>query len=174
MIERIVLGGGCFWCIEAVFSNVKGVIFAKSGYSGGARANPTYESVCTGVSGHAEVVDIKYDSSVISLEKIIEIFFVVHNPTTLNQQGADRGTQYRSVIYFENKSQKEIILSSIKKAQNNFNDKIVTEVSPLGDVFEAEAYHQNYYALNSSQPYCKIVIEPKLQKYVRNFKDQLL
>jgi methionine-S-sulfoxide reductase len=169
MIERIVLGGGCFWCIEAVFSNVKGVISAKSGYTGGARANPTYESVCTGVSGHAEVVDIKYDSSVISLEKIIEIFFVVHNPTTLNQQGADRGTQYRSVIYFENKSQKEIILNSIKKAQNNFNDKIVTEVSPLGDVFEAEAYHQNYYALNSSQPYCKMVIEPKLQKYMRNF-----
>ncbi len=162
--ERLVLGGGCFWCIEAVFADIKGILSAVSGYTGGHRANPTYESICTGVSGHAEIVDISYDADIISMSELLEIFFVVHNPTTLNQQGADKGTQYRSVIYYKDAEEKQVIMDAIKKAQEDFTDKIVTEVSELEDVYEAEAYHQNYYKLNSSQGYCQVVIAPKLQK----------
>ncbi len=142
-IERLVLGGGCFWCVEAVYSNVKGVLSAVSGYTGGARANPSYESVCTGATGHAEVVDIEFDEDIITREELLNIFFGVHNPTTLNQQGADRGTQYRSVVYYEDSKQKEVVLSAISKAQESFRDKIVTEVSLLPKVFPAEGYHQN-------------------------------
>ncbi len=171
--ERIVLGGGCFWCIEAVYRNVKGVLSAVSGYAGGKRPNPSYEQVCTGVSGHAEIVDISYDADVISLSEILEIFFVIHDPTTLNQQGADKGTQYRSVIYYENDAQKKVIEQSIEKAQKNYTDKIVTEVSPLPEVYLAEPYHQNYYNLNSSQGYCQVVIAPKLQKFMTTFPDKL-
>ena len=162
--ERLVLGGGCFWCIEAVFADIKGILSAVSGYTGGHRANPTYESICTGVSGHAEIVDISYDADIVSMSELLEIFFVVHNPTTLNQQGADKGTQYRSVIYYKDEAEKQVIMDAIKKAQEDFTDKIVTEVSELEDVYEAEAYHQNYYKLNSSQGYCQVVIAPKLQK----------
>jgi len=171
--ERLVLGGGCFWCVEAVFANVKGVFSAVSAYTGGLRANPSYESICTGVSGHAEVIDISYDSDIISMAELLEIFFVVHNPTTLNQQGADKGTQYRSVIYYEEEQEKEVILSAITKAQSDFNDKIVTEVSELGEVYKAEAYHQDYYKLNSSQGYCQAVIAPKLQKFMTTFPQML-
>jgi peptide-methionine (S)-S-oxide reductase len=171
--ERLVLGGGCFWCVEAIYSNVKGVLSAISGYTGGARANPTYENVCSGATGHAEIVDITYDADIISLEDLLKIFFVVHNPTTLNQQGADRGTQYRSVIYYGNEEEKEQIEKSIALAQKDFNDKIVTEVSPLGVVYPAEGYHQNYYALNSAQGYCQVVIAPKLQKFMLTFPDKL-
>ena len=171
--NRLVLGGGCFWCIEAVYSNVKGVLSAISGYTGGARPNPSYESVCTGVSGHAEIVDIEYDSDIISLDELLDIFFLIHNPTTLNKQGADQGTQYRSVIYYEDNEQKSKILDFINKIQNNFNDKIVTEVSELGAVYQAESYHQNYYKLNSSQGYCQVVIAPKLQKFMTVFPDKL-
>ncbi|MBA3026181.1 MAG: peptide-methionine (S)-S-oxide reductase MsrA [Sulfurimonas sp.] len=171
--ERLVLGGGCFWCVEAIYSNVKGVLSAISGYTGGARANPTYENVCSGATGHAEIVDITYDADIISLEDLLKIFFVVHNPTTLNQQGADRGTQYRSVIYYGNEEEKEQIEKSIALAQEDFNDKIVTEVSPLGVVYPAEGYHQNYYALNSAQGYCQVVIAPKLQKFMLTFPDKL-
>ncbi len=171
--ERLVLGGGCFWCVEAVFANVKGVFSAVSAYTGGLRANPSYESICTGVSGHAEVIDISYDSDIISRSELLEIFFVVHNPTTLNQQGADKGTQYRSVIYYEEEQEKEVILSAITKAQSDFNDKIVTEVSELGEVYKAEAYHQDYYKLNSSQGYCQAVIAPKLQKFMTTFPQML-
>ncbi|MBU1216509.1 peptide-methionine (S)-S-oxide reductase MsrA [bacterium] len=171
--ERLVLGGGCFWCVEAIYSNVKGVLSAISGYTGGARANPTYENVCSGATGHAEIVDITYDADIITLEDLLKIFFVVHNPTTLNQQGADRGTQYRSVIYYGNEEEKEQIEKSIALAQKDFNDKIVTEVSPLGVVYPAEGYHQNYYALNSAQGYCQVVIAPKLQKFMLTFPDKL-
>ncbi len=171
--ERIVLGGGCFWCIEAVYRNVKGVVSALSGYAGGRRANPSYEQVCTGVSGHAEIVDITYDADIISLAEILDIFFVIHDPTTLNQQGADKGTQYRSVIYYENDAQKNVIEQSIEKAQQNYTDIIVTEVSPLPEVYPAEAYHQNYYNLNASQGYCQVVIAPKLQKFMLNFPDKV-
>jgi methionine-S-sulfoxide reductase len=168
-MAKIVLGGGCFWCIEAVYRRVKGVLSAKSGYSGGARANPSYQQVCTGVSGHAEIVEIEYDEDLISLGEILEIFFVIHDPTTLNRQGADQGTQYRSVIYYDSDEEKAVILQEIEKAQENFSDKIVTEVSPLGEVYIAEEYHQNYYNLNSSQGYCQVVIAPKLQKYIAKF-----
>jgi len=171
--QRLVLGGGCFWCIEAVYTNVKGVLSAVSGYAGGARPNPTYENICTGATGHAEVVDIEYDSDVISLNELLDIFFLVHNPTTLNQQGADKGTQYRSVIYYENDKQKNSILESIAKVQTNFNDKIVTEISELPEVFKAENYHQNYFKLNSSQGYCQAVIAPKLQKFMTTFPQLL-
>ena len=118
--ERVVLGGGCFWCTEAVYTNVKGVTSVVSGYAGGARPNPSYEQICTGVSGHAEIIDIAYDGEVISLDELLDIFFVVHNPTTLNQQGADKGTQYRSVVYYENKEQKEIIVKNIEKKSRKF------------------------------------------------------
>ena len=171
--ERLVLGGGCFWCIEAVYNNVKGVESAISGYAGGLRPNPSYESVCTGVSGHAEIVDVIFDSEVITKSELLDIFFVVHNPTTLNAQGADRGTQYRSVIYYQNEEEKEVILASIKKHQVEFGDKIVTEVSELPEVYPAEAYHQNYYAGHSSEGYCQMVIAPKLQKFMTKFPEKL-
>ncbi|MFA6196788.1 MAG: peptide-methionine (S)-S-oxide reductase MsrA [Sulfurimonas sp.] len=171
--ERLVLGGGCFWCVEAVYSNVKGVISALSGYTGGTRANPTYEGVCTGVSGHAEIVDIGFDGDVVSREELLDIFFAIHNPTTLNQQGADKGSQYRSVIYYENDAQKDVILGAIAKAQKNYPDTIVTEVSRLGEVYPAENYHQNYFQRNPSQGYCQAVIVPKLQKFMMNFAKNL-
>ena len=171
--KRIVLGGGCFWCIEAVYRNVKGVLSAVSGYAGGARKNPTYENICSGATGHAEVVDIHYDGDVVSLEDILDIFFEVHNPTTLNAQGADKGTQYRSVIYYSNESEKEFIENSIKKHQKDFAQKIVTEVSPLPEVYPAEAYHQDYYNQNKSQGYCQVIIAPKLQKFMTKFSDKL-
>ncbi|MBA1437661.1 MAG: peptide-methionine (S)-S-oxide reductase MsrA [Epsilonproteobacteria bacterium] len=173
MEKRIVLGGGCFWCIEAVYRNVKGVISAVSGYTGGVRANPAYENVCSGATGHAEVVDITYNDEVISLEEILDIFFAIHDPTTLNAQGADKGTQYRSVIYYGDEDEKKIIENSMAKHQQNFADKIVTEVSPLGEVYPAEAYHQNYYNLNPMQGYCQVVIAPKLQKFMTKFPEYL-
>ena len=172
-LKKLVLGGGCFWCVEAVFSNVKGVIKALSGYAGGARKNPSYEQVCTGVSGHAEVVEIEYDDAIITMQELLDIFWEIHDPTTLNAQGADRGTQYRSVIYYEDEAQKEIILDSIKKASLKFRDKIVTEVSPLPIFYVAEAYHQNYFARNPNQGYCQVVIAPKLQKFMTHFPEKL-
>lgn len=171
--NRLVLGGGCFWCVEAVFSNVKGVLSATSGYTGGLRANPTYENICTGATGHAEIVDIRYDESIISLNELLDIFFEIHNPTTLNSQGADRGTQYRSVIYYETDKIHEEINAFIYKMQKSVDGVIITEVSELGDVFPAEGYHQNYYKLNSSQGYCMAVIEPKLQKFMTKFPQNL-
>ena len=171
--ERLVLGGGCFWCVEAVFSDVKGVLSAVSAYTGGARPNPSYQNVCTGATGHAEVVDIVYDSEVISLTELLDIFFVIHDPTTLNAQGADKGTQYRSVIYYADEEEKKVILAVIKREQENFSAKIVTEVSEIGDVYPAEDYHQNYYKLNQSQGYCQVVIAPKIQKFMTKFPDKL-
>ncbi|MEA2073667.1 MAG: peptide-methionine (S)-S-oxide reductase MsrA [Campylobacterota bacterium] len=173
-LSRVVLGGGCFWCTEAVFLNVKGVKSVVSGYAGGNRPNPNYEMICTGVSGYAEIIDISFDSEVITLSELLDIFFVIHDPTTLNQQGADRGTQYRSVIYYTSSLEKEVIEESILRNQKNFPEGIVTEISPLPEVvYPAEAYHQNYYALNSSQGYCQVVIAPKLQKFMTTFPDKL-
>lgn len=171
--ERLVLGGGCFWCIEAVFENVKGVLSSVSGYTGGERKNPTYENVCSGATGHAEVVDIEFDADIISRDELLDIFFAVHNPTTLNQQGADIGTQYRSVVYYENDEQKEVILKAVEKAQKNYEQKIVTEVSPLQEVYPAEEYHQHYFKKNPSQGYCQAVIAPKVNKLIANFRDKL-
>jgi len=171
--ERLVLGGGCFWCIEAVYSDTKGVLSAFSAYTGGLRPNPTYQNICTGATGHAEVVDVSYDSDVITLEELLDIFFVIHDPTTLNAQGADRGTQYRSVIYYSSEEEKETIVNSIQKHQSKFRDKIVTEVSEIGDVFQAEEYHQNYYKLHASEGYCQVVIAPKIQKFMTHFSDKI-
>ena len=171
--ERLVLGGGCFWCVEAVFANVKGVLHAISGYAGGKRPNPTYENVCSGATGHAEVVDIVFDADTISRQELLEIFFAIHTPTTLNAQGADKGTQYRSVVYYANEEEREIIRHAIEKAQEAYADPIVTEVSSLPEVYPAEDYHQNYYKLNPMQGYCQVVIRPKLEKFIRNFPEKL-
>jgi len=170
-MQRLVLGGGCFWCTEAVFVDVKGVKEVVSAYAGGARPNPTYENICTGATGHAEVIDIKYDSDIVTLDALLDIFFAVHNPTTLNQQGADRGTQYRSVVYYEDDEQKETILDSIEANQKSFRDKIVTEVSELPTVYKAEEYHQNYFKRNPNQGYCQAVIVPKVQKLMSSFPE---
>ncbi|MEA3371547.1 MAG: peptide-methionine (S)-S-oxide reductase MsrA [Campylobacterota bacterium] len=173
-MKNLVLGGGCFWCIEAVYNRVKGVESALSGYAGGHRPNPSYQSICTGVSGHAEIVDIRYDDEVITLKELLDIFFVVHNPTTLNAQGADKGTQYRSVIYYENAEEKALIDESIVEHQAEFDDKIVTEVSKLPEVYPAEDYHQNYYDGHSQEGYCQVVIAPKLQKFMTKFPQKLV
>jgi peptide-methionine (S)-S-oxide reductase len=173
ILEKALLGGGCFWCIEAVYNRVIGVHSALSGYAGGARPNPSYEQVCTGVSGHAEVVEIIFDPSVISYEEILAIFWEIHNPTTLNAQGADKGTQYRSVIYYVDEKQKEQALASIEDAQKSFKDTIITELSPLPEFFTAEHYHQNYYSEHPTQGYCYTVIAPKLEKFMKKFRDRV-
>ena len=172
-MKKIVLGGGCFWCIEGVFCRVIGIDSAVSGYGGGKRPNPTYEQICTGVSGHAEVVTLTYDENFISLENILEIFFTIHNPTTLNAQGADKGTQYRSVIYYDNDEEKEIIENYIVKIQSEFSEKIVTEVFSLPTIYKAESYHQDYYNLNQSQGYCQVVIAPKVAKFMQKFPQKV-
>ncbi len=155
--ERITFGGGCFWCIEAVFQRLKGVTSVVSGYAGGKVENPTYKQVCTGETGHAEVVQIEFQPSVVSYDKLMEVFWAAHDPTTLNRQGADVGTQYRSVVFFENERQKAIAEKSKATAQKDFMAPIVTEISPMPKFYKAEDYHQNYYN-------CSVVITPKLQK----------
>lgn len=164
-LEVATFGGGCFWCTEAVFQEVKGVEKVVSGYSGGnAPGKPTYREICSGLTGHAEVIQITYDPSVISYEYILLIFMTTHDPTTLNRQGADRGTQYRSVIYYHNEKQKasaELVKDQVAKY---YEDPIVTEISPLDVFYEAEAEHQNYYRENQAQGYCSFVITPKLTK----------
>ena len=171
-MEKGLLGGGCFWCIEAVYNRVEGVKSAISGYAGGARKNPSYEQVCSGATGHAEVVEITYDPSVISYEEILEIFWAIHDPTTLNAQGADRGTQYRSVIYYYDEIQKGKAEKSILQAQKNLNDPIVTELSPAPEFYEAEEYHQNYYNEHPTQGYCYAVIAPKIEKFIKKFGEK--
>ncbi len=172
-MEKALLGGGCFWCIEAVYNRTNGVSSAISGYAGGARQNPSYEQVCTGATGHAEVVEITYDPSVIRYEEILDIFWAIHNPTTLNSQGADRGTQYRSVIYYVDEDQKAKALASISEAQKGWDDPIVTELSPAPEFYPAEAYHQNYYSEHPTQGYCYAVIAPKIQKFMTKFGDKV-
>lgn len=172
-MERALLGGGCFWCIEAVYNRVKGVQSAISGYAGGARKNPSYEQVCTGATGHAEVVEITYDPAVISYEEILKIFWAIHDPTTLNAQGADKGTQYRSVIYYLNDEQKAKALASIAQAQDAWGDPIVTELSPAPEFYAAESYHQNYYNEHPTQGYCHVVIAPKIEKFMKKFGDKI-
>lgn len=163
--ERITFGGGCFWCIEAVFQRLKGVTSVVSGYAGGKVENPTYKQVCTGETGHAEVVQIEFQPSVVSYDKLMEVFWAAHDPTTLNRQGADVGTQYRSVVFFENERQKAIAEKSKATAQKDFMAPIVTEISPMPKFYKAEDYHQNYFNLNGARNgYCSVVITPKLQK----------
>jgi len=170
---KALLGGGCFWCIEAVYNRVKGVKSALSGYAGGAMPNPTYKAVCTGATGHAEVVQITFDPSVVTFEELLDIFWTIHDPTTLNRQGADVGTQYRSVIYYYDEAQKEAAKASAAKAQEGLRDPIVTELSPAPEFFLAEEYHQRYYDLNPTQGYCQVVIAPKVQKFMTKFIDKL-
>lgn len=162
--ESIVLGGGCFWCIEAVYKRRDGIISAVSGYAGGAIPAPTYEQVCTGTTGHAEVVRVTFEPSVVSLREILDLFFRAHNPTTLNRQGADVGTQYRSVIFYEDEAQVPAIRDAIAEAQGDFDDPIVTEVQPAPTFYRAEDYHQDYFDRNPFAGYCRVVIRPKLQK----------
>ena len=173
-IETAIIGGGCFWCTEAVFQEIKGVEKVVSGYSGGTvPGKPTYREICSGLTGHAEVVEVTFDSSIISFEEILIIFMTTHDPTTLNQQGADRGTQYRSVIFYQNEDQKRISEKVIKQLSNSYEDKIVTEISELTVFYIAEAEHQNYYKENSKQGYCSYVITPKLNKLRKLHVDKL-
>jgi peptide-methionine (S)-S-oxide reductase len=173
--ETITLGGGCFWCTEAVFEDLKGVEKVESGYSGGTVPNPTYEQVCTGKTGHAEVSQITFDPKVISLKDILGVFFMVHNPTTLNRQGNDVGTQYRSVIFCRDAEQKAAAQQAIKDiaAANIWDGHIVTEVSPFKAFYRAEDYHQEYFRLHGSQPYCQIIIAPKVAKFREHFRSLL-
>ena len=173
--EIATLGAGCFWCVEAIFERVNGVEEVLSGYSGGKIANPTYREVSSGLTGHAEVVQVKFNPSVISYAKILEIFFKTHNPTMLNRQGADVGTQYRSVIFYhtdEQKSVAEDVKNMLSRAAI-WNDPIVTEISPFTKFYKAEDYHQNYLENNTKQPYCQMVILPKIDKFEKLFEDYL-
>jgi peptide-methionine (S)-S-oxide reductase len=162
--EQLVLGGGCFWCVEAAYEILPGVLAVESGYAGGKRPNPTYEQVCTGVSGHAEVVTIEFDPAQVTRRALLDFFWVIHDPTTLNRQGADSGTQYRSVIYYANEAEKALILASREAARARWGDGIVTEIAPLPTVYPAEAYHQDYFRLNPHAGYCQAVIRPKIAK----------
>ncbi len=165
--ELATFGGGCFWCTEAVFQRIDGVKSVASGYAGGKRDNPTYEEVCTGQSGHAEVIQIEFDPKKTAFTDLLEVFWLAHDPTTLNRQGNDRGTQYRSVIFYHDEKQKQAAEAAKKAAAPQFKDPIVTEISPLPKFFKAEGYHQNYYNLNPNKGYCTVVIKPKLDKVLQ-------
>jgi peptide-methionine (S)-S-oxide reductase len=174
-LQSIYLGAGCFWCVEAVFQRLKGVVSVSSGYMGGHDPAPNYNSVCTGATGHAEVVKVTYDEDVIGTETILEVFWHSHNPTTINQQGADKGTQYRSAIFYTNDLQLELAITTRQTVGSMiWSDPIVTQISPATDYFEAELYHQNYYNGHSGQSYCTYVIYPKLAKLEKNFADKLI
>ena len=169
------LGGGCFWCTEAVFLEIEGVNKVVPGYSGGQVKNPSYQQVVSGTTGHAEVIQVSYDSEKITYREILEIFFTMHDPTSLNRQGADMGTQYRSVIYYHDEDQRKVAEGIIAEMEdtNVFNLPIVTQLEPFVEFFEAEDYHANYYNRNQNQGYCKFVIEPKLRKVEKEFNDRI-
>jgi peptide-methionine (S)-S-oxide reductase len=171
--EIATLAGGCFWCLEAVFNRLEGVDKVVSGYMGGHMPNPDYKSVCTGNTGHAEVVQITFDPAVISFDNLLEVFFAIHDPTTLNRQGNDRGTQYRSAIFFHSTEQKAAAEAAIKSVQSSRPDPIVTEVTEAGTFHPAEDYHQDYYASNPYQPYCQFVVAPKVKKALEKFGDKM-
>jgi peptide-methionine (S)-S-oxide reductase len=173
--ETATFGEGCFWCSEAIFGSLKGVISVESGYSGGTTQNPTYEEVCSGETGHAEVVQIKFDPTIISYKELLEVFWKTHDPTTLNRQGADVGTQYRSVIFYHSPEQKELAEKYKEELnkENIFNKPVVTQIVPFTHFYKAENYHQDYFANHPNQGYCQFVIVPKLEKFRKIFKDQL-
>ncbi len=173
--ETATLAGGCFWCLEAVFDELKGVTDVISGYAGGHVAKPSYEAVCQGTTGHAEVVQIKFDPDVISFRDLLHVFFTIHDPTTLNRQGADVGTQYRSAIFYHSPEQKQIAEEVIAELEANhlWNDPIVTEVSPVDAYYAAEDYHQEYFARNPYQGYCRVVIAPKVAKFRKQYLNRL-
>jgi peptide-methionine (S)-S-oxide reductase len=168
--EIATLGGGCFWCLEALYQMVPGVKSVASGFAGGTKANPTYKEVCHGDTGHAEVVQIEYDPKAVTYEKLLETFWEVHDPTTLNRQGADEGTQYRSIILYSNPAQQAAAEKSKAEAQKQFSKPIVTEIVPLAKFYKAEDYHQDYYRQNSNQPYCRLVIRPKVEKFEKKLE----
>lgn len=174
-IETATFGAGCFWCVEAIYLGVNGVIKVESGYSGGQVKNPSYKEVCNGTTGHAEVCQITFDPRVVSFAQLLEVFFATHDPTTLNRQGADVGTQYRSAIFYHNEKQKELAELAIKAGNESGNwvDPIVTEVASFDVFYKAEDYHQDYFALHGSQPYCQMVIRPKVDKFKSKFSDML-
>ena len=173
--EIATLGGGCFWCLEAVFDKLNGVTSVESGYTGGQINNPTYEDICTGTTGHAEVVRITFDPAVISFQEILDVFFTIHDPTTLNRQGNDRGTQYRSVIYYHSPAQKEAaekMVAELNKA-NEWGSPLVTEVTPTVTFYPAEDYHQEYFEHHPNQPYCMVIVAPKVVKASEKFAHKL-
>jgi peptide-methionine (S)-S-oxide reductase len=173
--EQATLGGGCFWCLEAVYKDLKGVVNILPGYSGGHTENPTYEEVCTDTTGHAEVVQITYDPELITYQDLLEIFFFIHDPTSLNRQGADEGTQYRSVVFYHNEEQKDLAYTMIKNLEEEqvYEDPIVTELVKLDKFYPAEEYHHNYYARNPEQAYCSVVIAPKLARFREKYHEKL-
>ncbi|MBK7213586.1 MAG: peptide-methionine (S)-S-oxide reductase MsrA [Bacteroidales bacterium] len=174
-VDTATFGMGCFWCTEAVFQQLNGVISVTSGYAGGKTENPTYKAVCSGLTGHAEVSQIVFDTTKITFEELLEVFWTAHDPTTLNRQGADQGTQYRSAIFYHNENQKELALAyKLKLNQEKaFPSPVVTEISPLTKFYKAEDYHMDYFNNNGDAPYCKFVIEPKVDKVRKVFKDKL-
>ncbi len=174
-LEKATLGGGCFWCVEAVYQDLKGVQQVVSGYAGGTVENPSYQLICTGTTGHAEVTQITFDPNAISYEDLLYVFWRTHDPTTLNRQGADVGPQYRSIILYHNEEQRAIAERSKRETDESglWPNPIVTEIAPLTVFYPAEDYHQNYYRSNPSQPYCQVVIDPKVQKFRKEFKDRL-
>jgi peptide-methionine (S)-S-oxide reductase len=174
-VETATFGGGCFWCTEAQFQYLDGVLKVESGFSGGTVANPTYEEVCTGTTGHAEVIQVTYDPAKVSYEELLKAFWTAHDPTQLNRQGNDVGTQYRSVIFYHNEDQHKLAEAYKEKLDKSgaYDKPVVTEIAPFTKFYKAEDYHQNYYKENGSQPYCHFVIAPKLEKFKKVFKDKL-
>jgi peptide-methionine (S)-S-oxide reductase len=174
-MDTATFGAGCFWCVEAVFQELNGVSSVASGYEGGGIGNPTYKEVCSGLTGHAEVIQITYDPAKITYKELLEVFWQVHDPTTKDRQGNDAGTQYRSVIFYHNEEQKALAEKYKKEldASGAWDKPVVTEISPAAKFYKAEDYHQNYYKLNSSQPYCTFVVRPKVEKFRKVFKEKL-
>jgi peptide-methionine (S)-S-oxide reductase len=172
-LQTAILGGGCFWCLEAVFQRLKGVVTVESGYAGGHVAKPTYKQVCGGDTGHAEVVRVTFDEDVLSYPELLDVFFTIHDPTTMNRQGQDVGTQYRSVIFYNSEQQRQDADEAIRKAAALWENPIVTELKPAGEFYPAEDYHQNYFNENSRQPYCMFVVSPKVHKFQEKFADKL-
>lgn len=172
-MTKFVLAGGCFWCLDSAYSQFQGIQDVTCGYTGGKIANPTYEQVCEGNTDHAEVVSIEFDESIISTEAILDIFFTLHDPTQLNRQGGDIGTQYRSAMFFDSVEQEEVFSQSIERAKEIWGDKIVTTLEPLGEFFEAEGYHQDFFAKNPNQGYCVAVVAPKVAKVRAKFSHLL-
>ena len=175
-LEVVTLGAGCFWCVEAVFQDLKGVVKVESGYANGLVKNPTYRDVCTGATGHAEVCQITYDPKILPFDQLLEVFWATHDPTTLNSQGADHGTQYRSGIYYHTPAQKAVADAWLKKLNDEkvFPNPIVTEILPIKNFYKAEDYHQNYFKDNGEEGYCRVVIKPKMDKFRKAFKDKLV
>ncbi|HKL33730.1 MAG TPA: peptide-methionine (S)-S-oxide reductase MsrA [Tangfeifania sp.] len=174
-LKKATLGGGCFWCTEAVYKELKGVVDVVPGYSGGSIKNPAYREVCTGRTGHAEVVQISYNPEVVSYKEILEVFFMTHDPTTLNRQGNDVGTQYRSAVFYHDEYQKETAEEVIRyfEKENIYNQPIVTEVAPFETFYKAEDYHKDYFERNEDQPYCQFIVAPKVAKFKKIFKNKI-